>query len=97
MSLRTKLLYSFGLLAVLPLLLMGLFQYASSMRTVERHLVAQVEQIAERAADELSRRHEVHVSGAGGSGRARPGTAPSAGGDPAPPALAPDRRRWPTG
>jgi signal transduction histidine kinase len=62
MSLRTKLLYYFGLLAVLPLLLMGLFQYAGSMRTVERHLFAQVEQIAERAADELSRRHEVHVS-----------------------------------
>jgi signal transduction histidine kinase len=62
MSLRTKLLYSFGLLAVLPLLLMGLFHYAGSMRTVERHLVAQVEQIAERAADELARRHEVHVS-----------------------------------
>jgi signal transduction histidine kinase len=62
MSLRTKLLYSFGLLAVLPLLLMGLFHYAGSMRTVERHLVAQVEQIAERAADELTRRHEIHVS-----------------------------------
>jgi signal transduction histidine kinase len=62
MSLRTKLLYSFGLLAVLPLLLMGLFHYAGSMRTVERHLVAQVEQIAERAADELARRHEIHVS-----------------------------------
>jgi signal transduction histidine kinase len=62
MSLRTKLLYSFGLLAVLPLLLMGLFHYAGSMTTVERHLVAQVEQIAERAADELTRRHEIHVS-----------------------------------
>jgi hypothetical protein len=62
MSLRTKLLYSFGLLAVLPLLLMGLFHYVGSMRTVERHLVAQVEQIVERAADELARRHEVHVS-----------------------------------
>jgi signal transduction histidine kinase len=62
MSLRTKLLYSFGLLAVLPLLLMGLFHYAGSMRTVERHLVGQVEQLAERAADELARRHEIHVS-----------------------------------
>jgi signal transduction histidine kinase len=62
MSLRTRLLYFFGLLAVLPLLAMGLLHYVQSLRTVERHIAAQVELIAERAAEELSRRHELHVS-----------------------------------
>jgi two-component system, NtrC family, nitrogen regulation sensor histidine kinase NtrY len=62
MSLRTKLLCFFGLLAVLPLIAMGILHYVQSMRTVEAHIVAQVELIAERAAEEVVRRHEVHVS-----------------------------------
>lgn len=62
MSLRTKLLYFFGLLAVLPLLAMGVLHYVQSLQTVERHIGTQVQLIAERAAEELGRRHETHVS-----------------------------------
>jgi signal transduction histidine kinase len=62
MSLRTKLLYFFGLLAVFPLLAMGVLHYVQSLRTVERHIGTQVQLIAGRAAEELGRRHETHVS-----------------------------------
>jgi signal transduction histidine kinase len=62
MSLRTKLLGFFGLLAVLPLLGMGVLHYVQSMRAVERHIGAQVELIAERAAAELVRRQDLHMA-----------------------------------
>jgi signal transduction histidine kinase len=62
MSLRTRLLVFFGLLAVLPLLTMGLFQYVHAMRTLERHLQAQVQEIGERVGAEVGRRHAVVAS-----------------------------------
>jgi two-component system, NtrC family, sensor histidine kinase HydH len=62
MSLRTKLLAFFGLLAVLPLAATGGLHYVQAMRAVERHIAAQVELIAQRAADELARRYEVRIS-----------------------------------
>ena len=56
MSLRTKLLGLFGLLAVLPLIAVGVFDYVRSIRAIETLVADQATMFAERSAVELADR-----------------------------------------
>lgn len=58
MSLRVKLLAMFGAFAVVPLLAIGVFDYARSMRALERLIGVQTSLIAERVASEVSDRYD---------------------------------------
>jgi hypothetical protein len=59
MSLRTKLLGLFALLAVLPLVGMGLFNYLQSLRALESLVAGQAAMFADRAATELADRYSI--------------------------------------
>lgn len=65
MRLKQRLLLLFAAFAVLPLLAMGAFDYASSLRHLEAVLTVQTESIADQAARELKDRLELQASDIG--------------------------------
>ncbi len=56
-SLRTRLLLLFALLAIGPLVAIGVLSYVQSRRAVERLVATQTQTIAARAAEEIERRY----------------------------------------
>lgn len=62
MRLRHRLLALFAVLGVLPLLAMGLYDYAHSIRALDALIAAQTDQIAGRAAAELRDRLDLQES-----------------------------------
>jgi len=62
MSLRTRFIALFTLLAVIPLVGVGVFSYFRSMRAVEVLVATQVEEIARSAARQVGERYAVHQS-----------------------------------
>lgn len=62
MSLRTKLLALFALLAVAPLCALGIANHIQAMRALESLLVRQTHTLAERAANEIRDRYAVQRS-----------------------------------
>lgn len=65
MRLRQRLLLLFAAFAVLPLLAMGAFDYASSLRHLEAVLTVQTASIASRAAEQLKDRLDLQASDIG--------------------------------
>ncbi len=62
MRLRHQLLLLFGTFALIPLLAMGMFDYARSLRHLEAVLSVQTQEIAERAGQELKDRLDLQES-----------------------------------
>ena len=62
MSLRTRFIALFTLLAVIPLVGVGVFSYVRSMRAVEALVATQVEEIARNAARQVGERYVLHES-----------------------------------
>ena len=62
MSLRAKLLFLWGGLAVAPLLAIGVFEYFHSVRTVRTLIASQVQAISDRAALELGDGYSRRIS-----------------------------------
>ncbi len=62
MSLRTRFIALFTLLAVIPLVGVGIFAYVRSMRAVEALVATQVEEIARNTARQVSERYALHES-----------------------------------
>jgi hypothetical protein len=62
MRLRHRLLLLFGVFALVPLLAMGFFDYARSLRHLEAVLSVQTANIARRAAQELRDRLDLQES-----------------------------------
>jgi signal transduction histidine kinase len=62
MSLRTRFIALFTLLAVIPLVGVGVYSYFRSMRAVEDLVATQVEEIARNAARQVEDRYAIHRS-----------------------------------
>ncbi|MFG1691739.1 hypothetical protein ACGF5M_06260, partial [Gemmatimonadota bacterium] len=62
MSLRTRFIALFTLLAVIPLVGVGIFAYVRSMRAVEALVATQVEEIARNTARQVAERYALHES-----------------------------------
>ncbi|MFH1762923.1 MAG: hypothetical protein ABIF09_01910, partial [Gemmatimonadota bacterium] len=62
MSLRARILVLFLGLGVVPILLLGVFGYARSMRAVRGLLEAQTSTLAHQAASEIRDRYELRLS-----------------------------------